>query len=339
LPVRRPHPKPQAATAEVLQPDEIIPAPFAEKAGVVNAPGEGGERQKVVVHLSGEQVQAIASNTVAVLTQANEHRGEWRNAINNNYQQVKQMGFQPEIEFFGAILTLLDGVQPVISPDSPYAMVMQTIQDVLSGEIKPPEPKEVELPKESNTAVAELLKAHSPKELRRVIEKRKAQLFRPEVDEFLVSLAQEAQAESNTEAVQVLVVYTNILRQCQQIGIEAAFAQLEQAALAAQAEDKADAGEAVDLTGTPEMPLAEEAPLNPIPDDFVTRCIEGLHGGRPEREALFNYLEVLPIPDAGFSALLKTVKLALLGSKPGKLGQDLSGAYAEAWQQVVSGLA
>ena len=62
-----------------------------------------------------------------------------------------------------------------------------------------------------------------------------------------------------------------------------------------------------------------------IPEGFVERCVEGLRGGRPEREALFNYLEAQPIRDEGFAALLKTVKLALLGSNPQKLGKDLMG--------------
>jgi hypothetical protein len=294
------------------------------------------EAQKTIpVHLSGEQVQAMAANTVIVLTRAPEKRPEWRAVLRTNLNQAKQHGYQPEIEFFSALMGLMDDVPPSLPADSPYAVVIQAIQNAVSGKAPEPAEEEVEPPKEVMNAVRDLLQAKNPHALRKVIEKRQAQLFRLETQDFLASLAQEAQSTGDQKAMQVLVTYAGILQQCQQIGIQATFEQLNQAQQAGSTV-QAQAVAGPEVVTEPEAP-AEPAPA--IPDGFVDRCVEGLRGGRPEREALFKYLEFLPIPDDGFSALLKAVKLALLGSNPQKLGKDLAGEYAAAWQEIVTGLA
>jgi hypothetical protein len=279
----------------------------------------------------------MAGNTVLVLTSVPEKRSEWRGALRANLNQAKQFGYQAEIEFFSALMGLLDNMPPSVPAASPYAKVIDAIQSALSG--KAPEPvEEVEPPKEVMNAVRELLQAKNPHALRKVIEKRQVQLYKVETQDFLASLAQEAQSTGDQQAMQVLVTYAGILQQCQQIGIEATFEQLNKAA-AAQA--SAAAGQ-VQAAGGPEVAIEPEPPAEvgpAIPDGFVARCVEGLRGGRPEREALFNYLEAQTIRDEGFSALLKTVKLALLGSKPQKLGKDLAEEYAAAWQEIVAQLA
>ncbi len=325
-------PAPQAQAevqAEPLHAAPVIP-PAAETAAGQALPGKRGD---LSVHLSNEQVQVMAGNTVLVMTSVPEKRGEWRAALSANYNQAKQFGFQAEIEFFSALMGLLDDVPPSVPAESPYARVIDAIQNALSG--KAPEPvEEVEPPKEVMNAVRELLQAKNPHALRKVIEKRQVQLYKPETQDFLASLAQEAQSTGDQQALQVLVTYAGILQQCQQMGIEATFEKLNQAA-AAQASAPAQAVEAEDSGGVSESePPAEVGPV--IPDGFVARSVEGLRGGRPEREALFNYLEAQTIGDEGFAALLKTVKLALLGSNPQKLGKDLVDEYAAAWQEIVA---
>jgi hypothetical protein len=290
------------------------------------------EAQKTIpVHLSGQQVQAMAANTVIVLTRSPEKRPEWRAVLRTNLNQAKQRGYQPEIEFFSALMGLMDDVPPSLPADSPYAVVIQAIQNTVSGKAPEPVEEEVEPPKEVMNAVRDLLQAKNPHALRKVIEKRQAQLFRPETQDFLASLAQEAQSTNDQQAMQVLVTYAGILQQCQQIGIQATFEQINQASQVSAA--KAQAATESEIVIEPEPPV-EAGPA--IPDGFVVRCVEGLRGGRPEREALFKYLEFLPIPDDGFSALLKTVKLALLGSNPTRLGKDLAGEYATAWQEITT---
>jgi len=321
------------SAAETAQaPEAVETAPAAEAAPALTGQVMPENREDLSVHLSNEQVQVMAGNTVLVMTSVPEKRTEWRAALRANYNQAKQRGFQAEIEFFSALMGLLDDVPPCVSPASPYARVISAIQDALSG--KAPEPvEEVEPPKEVMNAVRELLQAKNPHALRKVIEKRQIQLYKPETQDFLASLAQEAQSTGDQNAMQVLVTYAGILQQCQQIGIEATFAQLNQAAAAQESGAPAQAVEEPEVEIEPESPV-EVGPA--IPDRFVARCVEGLRGGRPEREALFNYLEAQTIRDEGFSVLLKTVKLALLGSKPQKLGKDLAGEYAAAWQEIVA---
>jgi hypothetical protein len=330
-PVEPQHEEPAAEAAEAAETGEAVEtAPAAEAAPAVTGQVMPDKREDLAVHLSNEQVQVMAGNTVLVMTSVPEKRAEWRSALRANYTQAKQLGFQAEIEFFSALMGLLDGEPPSVPAESPYAKVIVAIQDALSG--KAPEPvEEVEPPKEVMNAVRELLQAKNPHALRKVIEKRQIQLYKPETQDFLASLAQEAQSTGDQQAMQVLVTYAGILQQCQQIGIEATFEQLNKAA-AEQASASPQAAEETEAVVEPEPP-AEVGPA--IPDGFVARCVEGLHGGRPEREALFNYLEAQTIRDEGFSALLKTVKLALLGSKPQKLGKDLAGEYATAWQEIV----
>ena len=325
-----PAPAAPAPETPVAPPPEpaVQAAPAAETSSGQVMP----EAQKTIpVHLSSEQVKAMAANTVIVLTRAPEKRPEWRAVLRTNLNQAKQLGYQPEIEFFSALMGLMDDVPPSLPADSPYAVVIQAIQNAVSG--KAPEPvEEVEPPKEVMNAVRDLLQAKNTHALRKVIEKRQAQLFRPETQDFMASLAQEAQSTGDQPAMQVLVTYAGILQQCQQIGIQATFEQINQAQQAGNAVQ-------VQAAAEPEVVTEPEAPAEPvpaIPDGFVVRCVEGLRGGRPEREALFNYLEFLPIPDDGFSALLKTVKLALLGSNPTKLGKDLAGEYAAAWQEITA---
>ena len=157
----------------------------------------------------------MAANTVLVLTRSPEKRPEWRAVLRTNLTQAKQFGLQPEIEFFSALMGLMDDVPPSLPADSPYAVVIQAIQNAVSG--KAPEPvEEVEPPKEVMNAVHDLLQAKNPHALRKVIEKRQAQLFRPETQDFLASLAQEAQSTGDQQAMQVLVTYAGILQQCQQ---------------------------------------------------------------------------------------------------------------------------
>ena len=318
-----------------LQAEPVVEAvPVVEAEQTVPVPLPQGQvmpetQKSVPVHLSGEQVQVMAANTVIVMTRAPEKRPEWRAALRANYNQAKQLGFQAEIEFFSALMGLLDDVPPSLPAESPYSTVITAIQNALSG--KAPEPvEEVEPPKEVMNAVRELLQAKNPHALRKVIEKRQVQLYRPETQDFLASLAQEAQSTGDQQAMQVLVTYAGILQQCQQMGIEATFEQLNKAAEESAAQAQA-AGERIVIE--PEAPV-ETGPA--IPDGFVARCVEGLRGGRPERESLFNYLDMQPIRDEGFSALLKTVKLALLGSNAQKLGKDLAGEYAAAWQEIAA---
>jgi tetratricopeptide (TPR) repeat protein len=81
--------------------------------------------------MSVTQLQVIITNTVVVMTTMQERRAELREAMENALQQVQQEGadWQIEIEFFSAVVALLDGRPPALPGDHPYAPALAKIQE------------------------------------------------------------------------------------------------------------------------------------------------------------------------------------------------------------------
>jgi hypothetical protein len=76
------------------------------------------------------QLQAIVSNPVAVMTTMQERRPEWREAIVNALKDAQQRGndWQIEVEFFTAVMAILDGNAAVLPGDHPYAPALTQIK-------------------------------------------------------------------------------------------------------------------------------------------------------------------------------------------------------------------
>jgi len=81
-----------------------------------------------------EQIQAIVSNTIAVMTTVQNERDEWRTAMTGALRQVQEQGadWQIEIEFFSGVLAILDSKAPHLPRDHPYAEAITTIQAGIS---------------------------------------------------------------------------------------------------------------------------------------------------------------------------------------------------------------
>ncbi len=81
------------------------------------------------------QLQAIVSNTVAVMTTMQERRPEWREAIVNALKDAQQRGndWHIEVEFYTAVLAILNGKAAVLSGDHPYAPVLAQIQEGIAA--------------------------------------------------------------------------------------------------------------------------------------------------------------------------------------------------------------
>ena len=319
---------PAAAPVTKAPPVEAAAPQAAPPSEPQAAPEAGSGRE---AHMSGDQIRSLVFNTVAVMTTMREKHTEWRAAVNNVYRQAKQMGHLEEIEFLGAVLSVLDGVEPMMPADNPYQSAMQALREG----IEMGGPKPVELSPEVTEAVRALLQAADLNEMQLVVQQHQAHLFTPEADELLAGIAADADQRGNKQMVQSITLYAAILQECQKRGIEPVFAELMRAQKNAPAEGEAE-GEESAFEAQPEpvrsVPVMSD---QPIPDDFVARCAAGLKGGRAEREGLYAYLESLPIVNEGVAALLKALKLALLGSNLDKLGAGLSGEYAELWQQIV----
>jgi tetratricopeptide (TPR) repeat protein len=87
--------------------------------------------------MSAEQITVFVGNTVAVMTTVPERRAEWREAVQQARENAESRGtdWQIEVEFFTAILAILDGQAPSLPADHPYAAAIAAIQNgIANGE-------------------------------------------------------------------------------------------------------------------------------------------------------------------------------------------------------------
>jgi hypothetical protein len=92
--------------------------------------------------LPPEQINVIVNNTIAVMTILPERRDEWRETISRILQNAQQRGsdWQIEVEFYTAIIAILDGQSPSLSTDHPYAPAIAAIQEgIANGSQQPDE--------------------------------------------------------------------------------------------------------------------------------------------------------------------------------------------------------
>ena len=85
--------------------------------------------------MPSDELQVILSNTVAVMTTMHERRAEWREAIVNALQDAQQHGtdWQIEVEFFTAVLAILDGNAAALPYDHPYSPALAQIQEGIAA--------------------------------------------------------------------------------------------------------------------------------------------------------------------------------------------------------------
>ncbi len=81
--------------------------------------------------LPTEHLSVLVSNTIAVVTIMPEHLAEWRETIAEALADAEQRGtdWQIEVDFYTAILAILDGQAPSLPADHPYAASITAIQE------------------------------------------------------------------------------------------------------------------------------------------------------------------------------------------------------------------
>ncbi|MGB8343707.1 MAG: CHAT domain-containing protein [Ktedonobacteraceae bacterium] len=90
--------------------------------------------------MPAKQLEVIVANTVAVMTTVPERRTEWHGAIAHMLADAQQRGadWQIEVEFFTAILAILDGQPLSFAVDHPYAPAIAAIQNgIAKGGLEP----------------------------------------------------------------------------------------------------------------------------------------------------------------------------------------------------------
>src|SRR6266568_3406280 len=93
--------------------------------------------------MPSDELQVILSNTVAVMTTMHERRAEWREAIVNALQDAQQhrTDWQIEVEFFTAVLAILDGNAAALPYDHPYSPALAQIQEGIAALLGGPQEK------------------------------------------------------------------------------------------------------------------------------------------------------------------------------------------------------
>ncbi|MBA2285534.1 MAG: tetratricopeptide repeat protein [Ktedonobacteraceae bacterium] len=107
-----------------------------------------------------EQITFIVDKTITVMTTMQERRDEWREDITQALQDVQQRGtdWQIEVEFFTAVLAILDGQPPSLAADHPYAPAIAAIEDgIARGGPEPDDGDDV--PEEEAQALAVFVQA------------------------------------------------------------------------------------------------------------------------------------------------------------------------------------
>ncbi|MFL5658565.1 MAG: tetratricopeptide repeat protein [Ktedonobacteraceae bacterium] len=257
-----------------------------------------------------EQIQQIISNTVAVMTTVQDRRAEWREAMAKALQDARQRGadWQIDVDFFSAVLDILDGQAPGLSADHPYAQAVRAIQaGIATGE-----PQVIEISEEVVQAIRAFVNAGDWAPTRQVLEAQQALLFRPEVEAIFEQNIEQAKAAGEERVASILEQHLVLLHDCKANGIATTFEQ---------------------LVAAPGEPLPFDAQL-------VPRSVKALLGGPQERMEHAQYLATLSAQttNEGLKALINTIQLALFGSDLSQLGQNLNGVYRQVWEAILAGI-
>jgi hypothetical protein len=259
--------------------------------------------------MSQDQMQQMISNTILVMTVAQDKRAEWRSSMQGALQQAQQRGenWQPEVEFFETMLAMLDGQSPQLPPTHPYA---STIAEIAQGMQTSQRSEQTPPDDEVARAVEDYVSASDMQTRRQVLEAQQMLLFRPGAETLLEQKIAQAGAAGNTEEAQQLQELLTLLQECEAYGIAQTFA------------------------------ARDRLPCEPPVPELAERAVQALQGDAETKMAFASYLAKLDeqTQDEQMKRLLHALNMALFGADIHSLGTELSGPCREVWEQVVAGV-
>jgi tetratricopeptide (TPR) repeat protein len=293
---------PQDAAGHTIE--QLQQALVAMRAGIF--PRAGGPSTLPSAH-----IQQIVSNTLAVMTMAQDHLSDWREQMREALRDAQHRGtdWQIEADFFTAVLDILDGRSPILPADHPYAQAVTAIeQGIAAGG-----PERVSVSDEVMQAIREFVNSEDWDSARRVVEARRELLFRPEVEAFFEQNIEQAIAAGEERAIRLLELHLTVLRECKTQGIAQTFERLA---------------------------ARREQEHLPFDAELIPRSIKALLGGPQEKMEPAQYLAALSAQatDEQLKALIHAIQLALFGGDRSRLGQNLEGVYRRAWEAIVVGV-
>ncbi|MBS1252943.1 MAG: hypothetical protein MAG451_01986 [Anaerolineales bacterium] len=249
---------------------------------------------------------------------APDQRGEWREAIAGVLQDAGQRGdgWQSEVEFFTAVLAILDGETPDLPDNHPYAQALAAIQAGIAAGGR----QETDTSSAMLQAVQDFVNAEDWNASRQVVEAQQALLFRAEVETLLEQNVAQARSAGEERAAQTLELHLAVLRECQRRGIDAAFAQL-------------------DAAQQPDLPF-DELRTSPFDPDIIPRTVAALQGSPQDRMQLAQHLSALArqTEDTELQAFFEAIQTALFGGDLAAQEEGLSGVYRQEWQAIRAGV-
>jgi tetratricopeptide (TPR) repeat protein len=263
--------------------------------------------------LTPSPIQDIADNTVAAMTVAQNLRTGWHKRMEEALLSAQQGGtdLQNEVDFFTAILAILEGQAPVLPADHPFASTVTAIQaDIVKGG------QEIDKwPYELVQVTHTFISASDWNATRRIMEEQQQLLFRPEVEVIFEQNIAQTKAMGNQRLAEILELHLALLRASKKNGIASAFKRL----IEIQEEEIRDA-----LFGS----------------DLIIRSIQALSGGPQERMEHTQYLAGLTAQTTNeeLKNFINVILLALFGGNLPQLSQNLSGVYQQAWRVIVIGV-
>jgi hypothetical protein len=168
-------------------------------------------------------------------------------------------------------------------------------------------------------AIRDFVNAESWAASRQVVEVQRELLVSDEVEQIFNQNIAQAESAGEEQTVRILQMHRDLLRRCREIGIEAAFAEL-QAAVDAEPVSEAD----VEL---------------PFPADLPVQTVSALLGGPEEKMAHAGMVARLmgeAGEDAETRAFYNAIQTALFGGDLRSLGSQLDGVYRQAWAAIVA---
>lgn len=236
----------------------------------------------------------------------------YKNLRDNNYsaemRTAQKLIVSLKEKYFLTNMTDFDTVwaQDISEPQPDWLQMVQ-------GET-PVESKPQYLPqywKEVLQTASNFINADSWKDAYNVVEKQQAVLFRPETETFFEQNIAHARAVGDRRVVVLLQQHRNILRKCKTIGITAAF-----------------------------EPFLTERQASPFGEELILRCIAALMDGPREKVAHRQYLAVQmsKTADSKTRELLQIIMQATYENNLLQLGENLSGVYRQAWEDIIVGV-
>ncbi len=279
--------------------------------------------------LTANLIRTIHDNTVAVMTRLPEKRDEWRAAVARVLSQAETGNLSMDIDFFQAVLGILDGEEPHLPDSNPHSAVLKSIQQNIAGGETPEGDEETEA---MLAVVRAFLSTNNWEETRQVLEQNQEVLLRPEVEELFEANIRHAREQGQNQAADMMQIHLVLLRDAKNLGIPTAFERMEELMRQAteEVETRAGAEEGEDLGPVPAAPG--------LPESFVRDVVAALRGSATRKQQLFEALSHLHPEEKGAEALIREVQKALFGDPVDRLGGSLEAPYDALWQAIARGV-